>query len=123
MNPDRFTIKSQEAIQAAQRLADDRRNPQVTPEHLLAVLLEADAGVVVPVLQKLGVSPEHVRAGVNTALDALPTVSGDGDEPTGASGELGKVLRGAERAMRELKDEYVSTEHLLLALADSKSPA
>ncbi len=123
MNADRFTIKSQEAIQAAQRLADDRRNPQVTPEHLLAVLLEADAGVVVPVLQKLGVAPEQVRAEVNTALDALPTLSGDGAEATGASGELGKVLRGAERAMRDLKDEYVSTEHLLLALADASSPA
>ena len=57
MQPDRFTIKSQEALQAAQQLADERRNPQTTPEHLLAVLLEQDGGVVVPVLRKLGVEP------------------------------------------------------------------
>jgi ATP-dependent Clp protease ATP-binding subunit ClpB len=121
MNVDRFTIKSQEAIQAAQRLADDRRNPQVTPEHLLAVLLESDAGVVVPVLQKLGVAPEQVRSLNGAALDALPTISGDGPETTGASGEIVGILRAAERAARDLKDEYVSTEHLLLALAAGKS--
>ena len=57
MQPDRLTIKTQEAIAAAQRLADDRRNPQTTPEHLLAVLLEQEGGVVVPVLRKLGVDP------------------------------------------------------------------
>jgi len=123
MHPDRFTIKAQEALQAAQRLADDRRNPQVTPEHLLAVLLEQDAGVVVPVLQKLGAAPQQVRAEVNAALERLPTVSGDAAETTGTSGEIVQVLRGAERAARELKDEYVSTEHLLLALADGKSAA
>ncbi len=124
MHADRFTIKAQEAIQAAQRLADDRRNPQVTPEHLLGVLLEQDAGVVAPVLQKLGAAPQQVRAEVNAALERLPTVSGDGGaESTGASGEIVQVLRGAERAARELEDEYVSTEHVLLALADGKSGA
>ncbi len=62
MNVDRFTIKSQEALQAAQRLAEERRNPQTRPEHLLAVLLEQDAGVVAPLLRKLGVDPAAVRA-------------------------------------------------------------
>ena len=57
MQPDKFTIKSQEALQAAQQLADERRNPQTMPEHLLAVLLEQDGGVVAPVLRKLGVDP------------------------------------------------------------------
>ncbi|MDQ6915095.1 MAG: ATP-dependent chaperone ClpB [Actinomycetota bacterium] len=123
MHPDRFTIKSQEAIQAAQRLAEGRGNPQLTPEHLLSVLLEQDAGVVVPVLQKLGVEVGDLRARVNAALDALPTVSGDGAEPAGPSNDLVHLLRAAERAMGKLKDEYVSTEHLLLALADSKTPA
>src|SRR5215213_4887121 len=116
MNADRFTIKSQEAVQAAQRLADDRRNPQVTPEHLLAVLLEQDGGVVVPVLQKLGAAPAQVRSEVNDALEALPTVSGDGAENVGASSDIVQIFRRAEKAARELKDEYVSTEHLLLAL-------
>ncbi|TML29334.1 MAG: AAA family ATPase, partial [Actinobacteria bacterium] len=123
MHADRFTIKSQEAIQAAQRLAEGRGNPQLTPEHLLTVLLEEDAGVVVPVLQKLGADVAGLRAQVNTALDALPTVTGDSAEPAGPSNELVQVLRAAERVMGKLKDEYVSTEHLLLALAESKTPA
>ena len=83
MQIDRFTIKSQEALQAAQQLAEGRRNPQLTPEHLLAVLLEQDAGVVVPVLQKLGAEPGATRAEVNAAIDALPTVSGEPAEPAG----------------------------------------
>jgi ATP-dependent Clp protease ATP-binding subunit ClpB len=122
LQPDRFTIKSQEAIQAAQALADDRRNPQVTPEHLLAVLLEQDAGVVVPVLNKLGAGVEPIRADVNAALDALPTL-GEGGEASGAGSELVAVLRAADKEARELSDEYVSTEHLLLSLAESKTPA
>ena len=67
MQPDRFTIKSQEALQAAQRLADERRNPQTTPEHLLAVLLEQDGGVVAPVLRKLGAEPAAVRQAAGAA--------------------------------------------------------
>ncbi len=118
MQPDRFTIKAQEALQAAQRLADDRRNPQTTPEHLLAVLLEQPEGLVVPVLRKLGVDPAAVRQALGPALDALPTLSGsDAAEPAGGSGELVQVLRSAEQEMRELGDEYVSTDHLLLSIA------
>jgi ATP-dependent Clp protease ATP-binding subunit ClpB len=122
LQPDRFTIKSQEAIQAAQRLADDRRNPQVTPEHLLSVLLEQDAGVVVPVLNKLGAAVEPIRAQVNAGLDALPTLGGGG-EPSGAGSELVAILRAADKEARNLDDEYVSTEHLLVALAESKTRA
>ncbi|HEY2439697.1 MAG TPA: ATP-dependent chaperone ClpB [Solirubrobacteraceae bacterium] len=119
MQPDRFTIKSQEALQAAQRLADERRNPQTMPEHLLAVLLEQDGGVVVPVLRKLGVEPAAVRQALGTRLDGLPklTTSGGREEPAGGSSELVQILRDAESEMRDLRDEYVSTEHLLLALA------
>src|SRR5881392_3157569 len=111
MQPDRFTIKSQEALQAAQRLSDERRNPQTTPEHLLAVLLEQDGGIVGPVLRKLGVNPAAVRQALGPALDALPTLSGAaGSEPAAGSSELVQVLRDAEKEMRELKDEYISTE-------------
>src|SRR5919202_3387984 len=99
MHPDRFTIKTQEALQAAQRLADARGNPQVAPEHLLAVLLEQDAGVVVPVLQKLGADAGRIRADVNAALDALPTLSGAAAEPAGFSSEVAQVLRAAEHEM------------------------
>src|SRR5580698_1474084 len=108
MQPDRFTIKSQEAIEAAQRLADERRNPQTTPEHLLAVLLEQEGGVVAPVLRKLGVEPAAVRQTLTPALEALPTLS-TATEPAGGSSELVQVLRGAEEEMRALKDEYIST--------------
>ncbi|MGZ4167769.1 MAG: ATP-dependent chaperone ClpB [Solirubrobacteraceae bacterium] len=120
MQPDRFTIKSQEALQAAQRLADERRNPQTTPEHLLAVLLEQEGGVVAPVLRKLGADPAAVRQSLSPRLDALPKLTagaGTGAEPAGGSTELVQILRTAETEMRELHDEYVSTEHLLLALA------
>jgi ATP-dependent Clp protease ATP-binding subunit ClpB len=122
MNADRFTIKTQEAVQAAVRLAGERSNPQITPEHLLAVLLEQDGGIVAPVLRKVGAAPEAVRAAVNAALDKLPTVS-RGDAEPGASTEFAQVVRAAEHEMRELGDEYVSTEHLLLSLAGHNSPA
>jgi ATP-dependent Clp protease ATP-binding subunit ClpB len=127
MQADRFTIKSQEALEAAQRLAEQRRNPQTRPEHLLAVLLEQDGGVVVPVLRKLGVEPGAVRAALNPALEALPRLaesgsggSAAGREPIGGSQELVAVLRAAEEQMRELGDSYISTEHLALALASTQ---
>jgi ATP-dependent Clp protease ATP-binding subunit ClpB len=124
MHLDRFTIKAQEALQAAQQLADERLNPQTTPEHLLAVLLEQEGGVVAPVLRKLGVDPAAVRQALGPALDALPKVTTGGrQEPAAGSSELVGVLREAENEMRELKDEYVSTEHLLLALANHQGGA
>ena len=122
MQADRFTIKTSEAIQAALALAASRRHAQVSPEHLLAVLLEEqDGGVVAPVLRKLGAMPDALRSDVNAALDALPTLTSEA-EPT-TSAEIMSVLRGAEREMRQLKDDYVSVEHLLLAIAGHDGPA
>ncbi|MCW3014256.1 MAG: ATP-dependent chaperone ClpB [Solirubrobacterales bacterium] len=123
MNADRFTIKSQEALAAATKLAETRRHPQVTPEHLLAVLLEQDGGTVGPVLGKLGIDTAAVRAAINGALEALPTMGDGGGEVSSAASELVQVLRAAEHEMRELKDDYVSTEHLLLSLAGHNSKA
>jgi ATP-dependent Clp protease ATP-binding subunit ClpB len=122
MQADRFTIKAQEAIAAAGQLAERRHNPQVTPEHLLGVLLEQDGGVVVPVLAKLGADAGALRGEVNALLDAMPTLTAGG-EAAGPSSELVRVLREGEEEMRRLKDEYVSTEHLLLALAAHPSRA
>jgi ATP-dependent Clp protease ATP-binding subunit ClpB len=122
MQADRFTIKAQEAIAAAGQLAERRHNPQVTPEHLLSVLLEQEGGVVAPVLSKLGADVRALRSQVNADLDALPTMTAGG-EAAGPSSELVRVLREGEEEMRELKDEYVSTEHLLLALAQHSSRA
>ena len=116
MQADRFTIKSQEALAAAQRLAVARQNPEVTPQHLLVALLEQDGGIVVPVLRRAGADPERVRRLVNEALDALPTVSGDASAVTLGQGLI-RLLQAADDEARRMGDEYVSTEHLLLALA------
>src|SRR4051794_24913565 len=122
MNPDRFTLKTREALTAATSLAEERRHPQVTPEHVLSVLLEQQDTVVLPTLRKLGSDVEAIRRETNAALDALPTL-GDGTESTGPAAELGQVLRAAEREMRDLRDEYVSVEHVLLSLAGHGSKA
>jgi ATP-dependent Clp protease ATP-binding subunit ClpB len=122
MQADRFTIKSQEALAASTSLAARRRNTETTPEHLLATLLEQPDGVVLPVLRKLGARPDAIRVDVNAALDNLPTITGEADEPATAR-ELLQVLRGAEHEASELGDEYISTEHLLLSLAGHGSRA
>ena len=121
MQADRFTIKSQEALQAAIGLAASRNQPQVLPEHLLTVLLEQDESLVPSLLRKVGVNTGALRGEVNAALDALPTL-GSPEEPTTAP-ELMQVLRAAEHEMRELKDEFISTEHLLISLAGHNSKA
>jgi ATP-dependent Clp protease ATP-binding subunit ClpB len=121
MQADKFTIKTQEALQAALALAPAKRHAQVTPLHLLAALLDQEGGLVVPVLGKIGAAPEALRADVEAALAQLPTLSAAA-EPTTAP-ELLTALRGAEREMRELRDEYVSVEHVLLALAADEGPA
>ncbi len=137
MQADRFTIKSQEALAAAGRLADERRNPQVTPLHLLSVLLaeapgagpgtgaDSPGGVVLPVLAKLGTEVAGLRAGVERALEELPVAgAGSSSEAVGQPGsELLAVLRAAEREAGKLSDQYVSTEHLLLALTTERGRA
>ena len=117
MQADRFTVKSQEALAVAQRLAGARRNPEVTPAHLLLALLEQEGGIVVPVLRRAGADPERVRRRANEAADALPTVTGDASSAPALGSPLIDLLKAAEDAARGMGDEYVSTEHLLLALA------
>ena len=121
MRMDKLTVKAQEAMQAAQSLADQHNHQVIEPEHLLGALLEQREGVVGPVLAKLGGRPDAILRDLKTTLDKLPTVRG-------ASGQyLGERTRQAlERAQAEaqrLKDEYVSTEHLLLALAQERDGA
>src|SRR3954453_10869688 len=117
MQADRFTIKSQEALNAAQRLAGARRNPQVAPQHLLVALLEQEGGIVVPVIQRSGADPEAIRRRANEALDRLPTVRGPGSDAPALDAKTIEVLNKADEEARSFGDEYVSTEHLLLALA------
>src|ERR687886_2944157 len=117
MHADRFTIKAQEAFAAAQRIAQARKNPQVTPHHLLLALLEQDGGIVVPVLERAGADAEAVRRRANEALDSQPKVTGDTGQAPGFDFSVSQLLERAEEEARGLSDEYVSTEHLLLALA------
>jgi len=117
MHPDRFTIKAQEALAAAQGLAGARRNPEVVPNHLLLALLEQEGGIVVPVLARAGVDPEAVRRKANEAADALPTVTGDATQAPALGGDMSTVLQRADEEARGFGDEYVSAEHLLLGLA------
>jgi ATP-dependent Clp protease ATP-binding subunit ClpB len=115
---DKLTMKSQEAIQAASGHAAESGNPDVLPLHLMAALLEDRDGVVIPVLEKLGVPVEKLLAGVNVAIQKLPKVQG-GSQP-GMSAALQKVLEQGFKEAENFKDEYVSTEHLLLALSKAK---
>src|SRR4051794_4433153 len=111
MQADRFTTKSQQALATALSLAAERRNPEAAPEHLLAGLLADAEGFVPRVVRKLGAPLEALRADVDTALGALPTLASS-DEPR-TSREILGVLRAAEKEMTELRDEYISVEHVL----------
>src|SRR4051812_44800700 len=121
MQADRFTVKSQEAVAAAQRLASEGSNPEVAPAHLLLALLEQDEGVVVPVLQRLGVDAQDARSRAGEAIEKLPKLSGNTVPDVRPSSEFVWVLQQAEKESTGLGDEYISTEHILLALAESKS--
>src|ERR671919_229556 len=118
MQLDRFTIKSQEALQQAIRLAADRRNTEAAPQHLLLALLDQQEGIVGPVLRKVGADPAAIRSEIGGKLDSLPTITAGAREPA-TSRELLDVLRAAEREAGKLQDEYISTEHLLLALSEA----
>src|SRR5882757_4433101 len=117
---DKFTVKSQEAMQAATNLALEHGNPELVPMHMLAALLEDRDGIIVPVLQKVGVPTEQLLARANDALSKLPKVGGASAQP-GLSNAMQKVLDRAFKEAGDFKDEYVSTEHLLLALTDQKN--
>src|SRR4051812_17139729 len=89
----------------------------MTPNHLLVALLEQEGGIVVPVLRRAGADVETVRRHANSALDRLPTATGDATSAPGLDAAMNEALRRADEEARGFGDEYVSTEHLLLALA------
>ena len=115
MNINRLTEKAQEALLSAQQLAERSGHPQIEPEHLLATLVEQRDGIVPSLLRKLSVEPEAVSAAVRAEVEKLPTTQG-GTQP-GLSPRLNTVANQATAEAERLKDEYVSTEHLLVALA------
>ena len=115
MRPDRMTTKSREAFQDALGRASRAGNPELQPEHLLAAMLDQEGGVAGPVLQKAGVDLAGLRAGVTARVEAYPRVTG-GAEP-GLSRRTLEVIRRAEDEAKQLKDDFVSVEHYVLAMA------
>ncbi len=121
MNLNKYTEKAQEAILQSQRLAEEYNHGEIQPAHLLLALLRQEGGVVPQIARHLSVDPEAVAAALETELRGLAKVYG-GAQP-GLSRALVNTLRDAEQTAEKMKDEYVSTEHLLLALADSGGAA
>ncbi len=118
---DKLTLKAQEAVQRAQEFAADAGNPQIEPLHLLASLLDESEGIVRPVLAKMNANVEQLQSMIASELDRLPKSSGG--SPPQISQQLGRVLDAASAEAEAMKDEFVSTEHLLLALAKTDSKA
>src|SRR6266513_2489166 len=121
MQADRFTVKSQEAVAAAQRLGAARRNTEVAPAHLLLALLDQEDGLVVPVLRRLDADVAAVRSAAAATIERLATVAGDAEPEVRPSSSFVRVLQRAEREAASRGDEYISTDHMLLALADTES--
>ncbi|TVL99616.1 MAG: ATP-dependent chaperone ClpB [Candidatus Brocadia sp. WS118] len=122
MRFDKFTIKAQEAVQEAQELAESKRQQQILAVHLLEVLITQEQGIVMPLLKKLGIDTDAVLEKVMNAVNKLPQVSGSGAPGQAyVSAELRDTFNLAWEEASKLKDEYVSTEHLLLALAGQRN--
>ncbi len=119
MRFDKFTIKSQELIQEAQGMASAQHNQQIEPEHLLAAMMAEKDGIATAILRKLGVSPQAVSQEVLLAINRLPKVSGAME--TYISPRTKAVLEKAFSEAAQMKDEYVSVEHLLLAIVEEKT--
>ncbi len=120
MRFDRLTIKSQEALQTAQDLASQVEGPEIDVEHLLLALIDQEEGVVTPILQKIGADPQAIRSEVEGAVRKGPKVQGNGQELR-LSPALNAVFERSWKEATNLKDKYVSTEHLLIGCIEDKS--
>jgi ATP-dependent Clp protease ATP-binding subunit ClpB len=123
MNINKYTEKAREAVAAAIELAREHNNPQLEPEHLLVALVEQREGIIPDLLRKMNADPAHVGRAARELLSRIPSAYG-GSEP-GLSPRLNKVTSAAEAEASRMKDEFVSTEHLFIAVADEggRSPA
>jgi ATP-dependent Clp protease ATP-binding subunit ClpB len=117
---DKFTVKAQEAVQRANELASEHGNPELMPIHVLAALVEDREGIVVPVLEKIGIGPQAVLAEIYQEIEKLPKVSGSGANQATMSSQVNQLLEKSFKEADSFKDEYVSTEHLLLAITGLK---
>ncbi len=119
IRPDRLTLKASEALQQAAALATSKGNPVVNDAHLFHVLLDQEEGIVAPLLQKAGLDVRELRAETEREISRLPQQEGGGAHPT-LSRELNAALEAADRLARDLDDAFVSTEHMLIGLVDTK---
>ena len=122
MKHNHLTFKAQEAIESANKLSNEYQNPEISPNHLLSVLIKQEDGIVRPILQKVGVEINVLQADLNKAIGQLPIVKGAATEIS-PSNALTKVLDLSFKSAINLKDEYISTEHLLIGLIDEKTSA
>ena len=124
MQFDKLTLKSQEAIQTAHQLAQQASNQEIHPCHLAKAILEQPDGIVVPVLQKMGVTPSLILMELNRLIEQIPKITGSGAGQIYASPELSKILDNSLVAANQMQDEFVSQEHLFLAIIkDTKNPS
>ncbi len=119
MRLDRLTIKAQEALRSAQTLASEGQNPELSVEHLMLSLIRQTDGIVIPIFQKLGADINDINSALSDVVEKLPKVQGENIDLI-ISRSLQSVLELSQKEAISLKDEYVSTEHLLIACADSK---
>ena len=120
---DRLTLKSQEALQKSQAITEKYNHQQVDVEHLLYALIEQTDGSVVPILRKLGADPKRIKEELEDALAKIPQITGGGVGQIYISPRLDKTFTRAEKEAERLKDDYVSAEHLLIAIADGDGAA
>ena len=124
MRLDKLTLKAQEALQEAKNIADKYNHQQIDVEHLLLALVEQSEGIVVPILQKIGVDVDQLKSRLAAHLSSLPQVYGGGGiEQIYITPRLNKTLENAWQEAQAMKDEYMSTEHILLAIAEEAEPS
>ena len=123
MRIDKFTVKTQEAVAAAQGIAERLGQQAVDVEHVLLALLQQTEGAVVPIAQKIGADPQALGRELEAALEKLPRVSGGLTEKTYVTPRLAKTLDAAQREADTLKDAYIAGEHILLAATDAGGEA
>jgi ATP-dependent Clp protease ATP-binding subunit ClpB len=119
MRLDKFTVKAQEALEQAERTAEELGQQAVDVEHLLLALLRQQEGAVVPMVQKVGADPGRLADAVEKRLEGMPRVSGEGlSRGTYVTPRLSQILEGAQREADRLKDAYIAGEHILLATTE-----
>src|SRR5688500_5523296 len=118
MRFDRFTIRGQEAVQEAIGVAEKNQNQQVEPEHILSAMLEQKEGVVRPILGKIGANPAVILTEIQAAIEKFPKVSGGQQY---FSSRTNTIFQDVQKIAEKMEDEYISTEHLLMAIAEEKT--